>query len=115
MMNELSAKSAAAIESQGKGARPPPAQRGSTLADTTAHGRLDELQLFDLLQMQRNGAEPAQIAAAARKFGAKEGDPALASALEQLRAPVILMDHAGNKTGLWSAPQLGEFASDKRR
>ncbi|KAG8461571.1 hypothetical protein KFE25_001175 [Diacronema lutheri] len=108
MMNALSAKSAAAIERQAKDALPP-AHRPST-ADASAHGRLDELQLQRLLAMQRDGADAAHVHAAARELGVKEADPALAAALEQLRAPVVMVDVTGNRAGFWSRPNLGEFA-----
>lgn len=112
MMNQLSAKSAAAVESKrGKDPRLPPAQRAPISAPAAAHGRLDEVQLQQLLGMQRDGADRAEVLAAARTLGVKDGDPALASALEELRAPVVLIDHLGNKTGLWAKPQLGEFGA----
>lgn len=107
MMNELSAKSAAAIQRRAKDALPP-AHR-APVSDQIGHGRIDEVQLHKLLAVSRDGADDAHVQGLARKLGVREGDPALASALGMLRAPTLLLDPSGEKIGLWAKPNIGEF------
>lgn len=107
MMNELSAKSAAAIQRRAKEALPP-AHR-APINDQIGHGRVDEVQLHQLLAACRDGADDAHVQGLARELGVREGDPALASALGSLRVATLLLDPSGEKIGLWAKPNIGEF------
>jgi hypothetical protein len=107
MMNELSAKSAAAVQRKGKEALP--LANRAPIADPIGHGRIEEVQLHQLLAASRDGTDDAHVHDLARKLGVREGDPALVSALGMLRAPTLLLDPAGDKIGLWAKPDIGEF------
>jgi hypothetical protein len=112
-MNELSAKSAAAIQKREKDELPP-AHRAQIADDAIGHGRIDEVQLLQLLTAQRDGVESSAIASFASQLGVKQADPALAAALAELRAPYIVVDPSGNRLGLWSKPfDVREFSGGR--
>ncbi|KAJ1619903.1 hypothetical protein T492DRAFT_406890 [Pavlovales sp. CCMP2436] len=102
MMNDLSAKSAAAIGRQQKDSRP--AAQRAPITGPIAHGRLTEVQLQQLLNLQRDGVDAKQIQLLAHEMGVREGDPALASVLVQLSMPFVVDDLEGNKNGLRYRP-----------
>lgn len=105
-MNELSAKSAAAV--QPKPELPTSTRRPAS--EPTAQGRLTEMQLQQLLVVHRDTrGDQTAVAELAASFGASADDESLMHALSHLDAPVIGVDLAGNKVGVRAAESLDEF------
>mmetsp|Transcript_1780 Transcript_1780/g.4433 ORF Transcript_1780/g.4433 Transcript_1780/m.4433 type:complete len:150 (-) Transcript_1780:480-929(-) len=104
LINELSAKSAAAVNVQGgkviaKSRDPDP--------DVDAHGRIEEMQLHRLLTLSQDESNAAaDVHQVANEMGIREGDPGLAAALDQLRAPIIAETSDGSYIGLWEKPDI---------